>query len=74
MMDGMPPLMHGETCKCVHHKFVPMLVVIFGVLFFLHAIGSLSSQTLNYMWPVIVILVGVMKMSDNMCKCYKMRM
>lgn len=67
MMEG--EMMQGKTCTCMHHKIVPILVVLFGLLFLLGAFGTVSARTVEVGWPILVILAGLMKMSERMCKC-----
>jgi len=58
-------------CKCHHHKVIPVLVILFGLTFLLGTWGTLSSDTVNIVWPVLVILAGLMKLcsKSGMCKC-----
>jgi len=58
-----------NMCKCPHHKAMPILVILFGLTFLLGAWGTLSQETVNFVWPVLVILAGVVKMTKGMCKC-----
>lgn len=60
-----------NMCKCPHHKVVPVLVVLFGVTFLLGAWGTLSWSAVNVIWPILVILAGLIKIGENsgMCKC-----
>ncbi len=60
MMNGM--------CKCPHHKVVPAMIVLIGLLFLLNALGSLSSGMLAILWPLALIVIGLMKCC-GMCKC-----
>ena len=62
----------GGMCRCPHHKMVPGLVFLFGVLFLLFNLGVLSASFTNIAWPILVILAGWMKWSGGMCKCYGM--
>ncbi len=59
----------GKTCKCPHHKMVPLLVFLFGLAFLLKAFGYLSAGFVDIAWPVLVTLAGVMKLSQGSCKC-----
>lgn len=59
----------GSGCKCPHHKMMPLLVVLFGVLFLLHNWGMFSDGFVAIAWPSIVILAGLKKMFSGMCKC-----
>ena len=58
-------------CQCHHHKVMPVLVVLFGLTFLLGTWGTLSSDTVNIVWPILVIAAGLMKLSSKsgMCKC-----
>jgi hypothetical protein len=55
----------GKGCKCMHHKVVTWGIILFGLVFLLEALGYMSMQTTNIVWPIIVIVVGFTKM----CKC-----
>ncbi len=57
------------ACQCPHHKMVPALVVLFGLVFLLKGLNVLSPNVTNVVWPVLVVLVGLMKMSQSKCKC-----
>lgn len=59
----------GMTCKCPHHKIVPLLIVLFGLDFLAGAMGWLSMNFVNVSWPILVILAGAMKMMGGKCKC-----
>jgi hypothetical protein len=55
----------GKMCKCGHHKLVSLAIILFGLAFLLEALGYMSMQTVNIVWPVIIIVLGFTKM----CKC-----
>ena len=59
----------ANVCKCPHHKTTSLLVVVFGVLFFLKAIDMVAAQTVATAWPILVVIAGIMKMCENKCKC-----
>lgn len=61
----------GTKCSCPHHKMIPGLIVLFGLLFFLEAMNALSSQFVSAVWPVLVIIGGLQKMFGGNCKCCK---
>ena len=61
--------MQGGVCKCPHHKVVPTLVVLFGLMFLLEALGFISTSTVDVVWPLFVIAGGLMKLTGGMCKC-----
>ena len=59
----------GMMCKCSHHKVMPILVIVFGLLFLGGALEWVSPMTVMVTWPILVIIGGVMKLSGGMCKC-----
>ena len=64
-------VMHGKVCGCPHHKMIPLLVVLLGVLFLLGNLGKVSSEVVVIVWPIVVIVGGLQKMFGHMCKCCK---
>ena len=58
-------------CACHHHKVAPILVILFGLTFLLGTWGTLSWGTVHTVWPILVIIAGLMKLADKMgmCKC-----
>jgi hypothetical protein len=62
---------HGKTCGCMHHKMIPLLIVLIGVVFLLGNLGKISMETVSIIWPALVILAGLQKMFSGMCKCCK---
>lgn len=57
----------GSTCgganKCKMMKGV--LVIVFGLLFLAKALGWVSTDTVNMVWPILVIVAGLGKL----CPC-----
>ncbi len=71
MMDQQNTGMHSMTCKCPHHKMVPLSILLIGVAFLLGEMGTLSMHAVNIIWPILVIVIGGTKMAGNSCKCCK---
>ncbi len=65
-MDQMP---QGGKCGCMHHKMTSIFAVLFGLTFLLGTMSVISDMAVSYIWPIIVILAGLTKMSSNRCKC-----
>ena len=63
-----------NMCKCPHHNMIPILVFVFGLLFFLNAINVVTTGALGTLWPIVVMLAGLMKMMGGKCKCCSMGM
>lgn len=62
---------HGGMCKCPHHKAIPLFIVLIGVVFLLNALEVVGADFTSTAWPILVILIGLMKMSSGMCSCCK---
>jgi hypothetical protein len=58
-----------STCSCVHHKTVPALIVLLGLLFLLEAFSVFSAKVVGIVWPILLILIGLQKMFGHCCKC-----
>lgn len=58
-----------NVCPCSHHKVVPVLVILFGLVFLLGNWGVLSWGVVNFLWPVFVIAGGFTKLMSGKCKC-----
>lgn len=61
--------MEGNVCKCNHHKFVPLLIVLIGLSFLLQALQILTSDLVAILWPILLILAGLAKLSGRKCEC-----
>jgi uncharacterized membrane protein len=57
-------------CRCSHHKIVPVLVVLLGLLFLLANLGVFSGSFTGVAWPILLILIGLVKLNSGSCKCY----
>ncbi len=57
------------TCGCKHHKIVPAAVIVFGIVFLLGYLSVLSWGAVNIIWPILVIIAGIMKLTKGKCKC-----
>ena len=63
----MDPMHQGGKCGCPHHKVFGIAVILLGLAFLLQALNVLAADTVAIVWPVLVIIVGFMKL--GMCKC-----
>lgn len=61
--------MKSGMCPCPHHKMLPLLLVAFGLVFFLGNLNILTQAAVTMTWPVIVMAAGLMKMMQSKCKC-----
>jgi hypothetical protein len=52
----------------MHHKIVPILIIILGVSFLLNAFGIWTKST-GIVWPIVLILIGVQGLMSKNCKC-----
>lgn len=58
-------------CRCVHHKIVPLLIVLFGASFLLGNLGYLDGALIRIAWPTLIILIGLVKLGSGSCRCYQ---
>ena len=63
--------MQGGSCGCNCHKAVPLLITLIGVALLLGALGYVSDYAVSVAWPVLLILIGLKKLTGGMCKCCK---
>ncbi len=58
-----------SKCCCPCHKVMSILVILFGLTFLLGALDILSADTVQLVWPFIIILAGLKSMCAGGCKC-----
>jgi len=68
-MDENINMEHGKTCHCGHHKMMPVLVIIFGLVFLLAEFNVLTWGFVNVTWPILIIIFGVGKLMSGKCTC-----
>ena len=51
----------------MHHKWMPLLVVLFGLTFLLGDWNVFTQSQVSVIWPILVILGGLAKMKH--CHC-----
>ena len=59
----------GKGCGCMCHKVVPILIILLGLDFLLADFGVVSQGFVAMSWPILLTLIGVMKLMKNKCKC-----
>ena len=62
---------NNGKCGCTCHKYKGLkgiLIALIGLTFLLSNLGVLSAQVAGIIWPVLVIIFGIKKMS-SICKC-----
>ena len=57
----------GMVCKCPHHKAMPWLLILIGLDFLLGAMGVVSMGFVGVTWPILLIVVGIVKVVR--CNC-----
>ena len=62
--------MGGKTCGCGCHKALPILVILFGLVFLLGALNIVTWWFVEIAWPILVIIAGFVKLSKGGCKCW----
>lgn len=58
---------NGMVCRCTHHKFIPVLIILFGLTFLLQAMNVFTPMFVSIAWPMMVIAAGLTKLGG--CKC-----
>ncbi len=58
-----------NLCGCVHHKMTPILITLIGLAFLLLRLDVLTQNFVDYAWPVLIIAIGVTKITGSKCKC-----
>lgn len=70
MKDGMTCAhCEGMGCKCPHHMMVPLFITLIGVTFLLQMGGVVDATFVAWAWPVLLTLIGLMKLTKGMCGC-----
>ena len=60
----------GKKCMCPHHSVIPWIVVLFGLMFLLHAFDIVvSSRFVDIGWPILVLVAGLTKLKERKCTC-----
>lgn len=59
----------GGMCGCGHHNIVPILMILFGTSFLLQYQGILTVEAVNIIWPILVGIAGVVKLTEDKCGC-----
>lgn len=59
----------GMNCGCMHHKAMPVLVILFGLDFLAYYMGWVSDGFLNISWPLLIVVGGLAKLGKGRCKC-----
>ena len=66
-MEGENMQGKGMVCKCPHHKAMPIILVLIGLDFLLGALGVLTMMFVSISWPILLIILGCVKMMH--CGC-----
>ena len=61
--------MKSRGCGCPHHMVVPAMITLIGLAFLLGALNVLTMYAVSVIWPILLIVVGLMKLSKGSCKC-----
>ena len=59
----------GGLCKCPHHRMVPILVTVLGLVFLLGNLNVLTDSFVGIVWPLLVMGAGLTKLNEDRCKC-----
>jgi len=59
------------VCKCPHHKLGPAIIILIGLTFLFYAIGWFGMALTAYLWPILLVIYGVVKWVGGSCSCYR---
>ena len=59
--------MEKGECKCMHHKIVPVCIALIGLVILLGQMNVLTAGAVNFIWPLLLIVIGVAKMMKYKC-------
>ncbi len=60
---------HSGVCSCHHHKIVPLMIVLIGLAFLLRALDIVDGDVIAIVWPILLIIAGLGKLSGRKCAC-----
>lgn len=58
-----------SKCNCFHHSMIPVLALVLAIVFLLKSWGILSSIAVDMIWPILVGIGALTKLSEDKCKC-----
>ena len=58
-----------KSCRCTHHKVVPISIILIGIVFLLGTLQILTPMAVAIIWPILLIIIGVVKLGGKKCKC-----
>jgi len=61
---------HCGKCNCMHHKIMPLMIVLIALTLLAGRLSILSASTVSLLWPVWLLIIGGTKLMSGSCKCY----
>ena len=62
--------MKNATCDCSHHKMLPVLALLFSILFLLGYGGYISAEFVRFGLPVLVGVAALFKTRRPDWRCF----
>ena len=59
----------GKVCNCPHHKAIPVIILLIGLVILLSAFNLWSGQAETIVIGLLVIIAGFVKLKSASCKC-----
>ena len=59
----------GKTCGCMHHKVMPLFIILVGLTWLLTELTVISLHVAIIVWAVLIILAGLFKLMGGACGC-----
>ncbi len=61
--------MRHNICGCGCHHYTPIVVILFALLFLVRAMGYVPEPMVAVVWPILVGVIGIIKLSEHQCDC-----
>lgn len=58
-----------NTCSGEHRGVIPILVILFAIVFLLQYQGLLAENSVNIIWPILVGIGGLVMLIEDKCDC-----
>ena len=59
----------GKVCKCVHHKVVPWMIILIGLVVLLGAFNILTGMWQMILVGLFLVVIGGTKLNSHKCGC-----
>ena len=69
-MDEMNNKPQKNVCTCLHHKVVPLAILVIGLAYLCESLGwGVSSMLRDIVLGLGLVVIGGIKLGENKCTC-----